>query len=916
MKKYTLHCIPFLLFVLLFFSCNSNSFKGFTKESKPWTYWWWMGSSVTRQGITENLEDMQAAGIGGVHIVPIYGEKGDEHNFVRYLSPEWMQLLKHTSDEDKRLGMGVDMTPGTGWPFGGPNVSLDDAAEVFYVAEVKINDHANVQDYQKSKDNTNLVLLAAYDEMGNFMDITSQVDIDGIIHWGIVSKSWRVFAAFKCPLQQKVERAAPGGEGLVIDYFSESSILNYMKMFEDAFIQAGIEKGAVRSFYSDSYEVGRANWTQDFLSEFNKRRGYDLMPYILFLADTGNTKIRNRVVTDYCETISELLYDRFAKNWIKKSHDMGMITRNQAHGSPGNLLDLYALSDIPETETFGASGFSIPGLREDPYFEEARFGRPDPLIMKFASSAGHIASRKLISSESTTWLGDHFKVSLSQIKPQIDEVFVSGINHVFFHGTTYSPKEKPFPGRLFYASTNYGPSSHFWHELPALTSYIARCQNVLQHSDPYNDILLYFPIHEVWWKQKSRSIIRQFSVHSIDWVQNFSFGNLAKSLWDNGYTFDYISDRMIDSLNVEGKMLVSGEARYKAILVPAIEHIPLETLIQLRDIARKGATIIFEKDIPADVPGLFEFEKKIALLANIRSEMLLLLSNVKVTSNLFESLKEEKIFAEEMDTKGLEFIRKQTEGNTVYFISNLSDKFSEDWIQLVTRSNTVEIYDPITEKRGGAAIQKNESGTRIYLQLYPGQSCILNCTSKKSNIKKWEYLHADNKNKFEIEGDWLLKPIEGAPEIPAPVTLHQLRSWTSLGGKYETFSGKAVYTNSFDIPVDLLSAEGFLLDLGIVRETARVVINGQEIGLVWCLPNCLKIPKGIIRKTNTIDIEVTNLSFNRIIQLDKEGVQWKNFYEINFVDIRYKPFDASNQKPEDSGLLSKIHIIPFSKMKP
>jgi hypothetical protein len=163
------------------------------------------------------------------------------------------------------------------------------------------------------------------------------------------------------------------------------------------------------------------------------------------------------VVADYCETISDLLYDQFTVNWVNKSHEMGILTRNQAHGSPGNLLDLYALADIPETESFGASGFPIPGLRQDPDYEEKRFGRPNPLTMKFASSAANITGRKLVSSESTTWLGDHFKVALSQIKPQIDELFVSGINHVFFHGTTYSPKEKPFPGRLFYASTNYGP---------------------------------------------------------------------------------------------------------------------------------------------------------------------------------------------------------------------------------------------------------------------------------------------------------------------------------------------------------------------------------------------------------------------------------------------------------------------------
>lgn len=882
--------------------------KQYNNETQPWTYWWWMGSSVTKQGLTQNLEDLHAAGIGGVHIIPIYGEKGDEQNFVKYLSPEWMELLKYTVSEAKRLGLGVDMTTGTGWPFGGPDVTPADAAKAFYVVPVKIKEQSSVLDYRKSNDNAKLLALVAYDENGNYMNITSHVNSGGFIDWGEVKNSWKVYAAFQCLTQQQVKRAAPGGEGMVLDYFTDSSILNYMKKFEDTFARAGIKKGGVRSFYHDSYEVYGANWTTDFLSEFRKRRGYELLPYVRYIADTANCDIRQRVITDYCETISDLLHDRFTANWVEKSHKMGMITRNQAHGSPGNLLDLYALSDIPETESFGASGFSIPGLRQDVDYEEDRFGRPNPLTMKFASSAAHIASHRLVSSESTTWLGDHFKVSLSQIKPQIDELFVSGINHVFFHGTPYSPKEKPFPGRLFYASTNYGPSSHFWNELPALTGYISKCQTVLQNSEPDNDILLYFPIHEVWRKQKSEVLIRLFDVHkSKEWLQDSNFGRLAQQLWNNGYTFDYISDRMIAGLAVEGRTLVSGKTRYKAILVPDIECIPLETLSFLRDLARKGASIIFERDIPSDVPGLFDLEKRKNFIMAIRNEMKQFPSNIRITSNVTETLLKERIYGEEMASKGLEFVRKHSGDSTFYFITNLADKFHEDWIQLNTKAESIEIYDPVNERRGNASLRKTKTGTAIYLQLFPGQSCILTCTDNKAENNKWETRQVDEANKLEIKGEWFLSPTHEAAEAPTPVTNQHLGSWTSLGGKYETFSGKAVYSTKFDLPDRLLSSNGFLLDLGIVRETASVKINGNDFGLVWCLPYQIWIPKGVIQQKNTIEIEVTNLSINRIIQLDKDGENWKNFY---FVNIRYQPYDASGKKPEDSGLTTPIYLIP------
>src|SRR5690606_30279391 len=141
------------------------------------------------------------------------------------------------------------------------------------------------------------------------------------------------------------------------------------------------------------------------------------------------------------------------------------------------------------------------------------------------------------------------------------------------------------------------------------------------------DILLYFPVHEVWkkelFKRISNPIITMFQVHNANvWLQNSNFCNMAERLHDNGYTFDYISNRMIAKLQAEDGALITGKARYKAIVLPEIETIPLETLIQLKDLANKGANIIFEKDIPSDIPGLFDLENQIKRIASVRNEML------------------------------------------------------------------------------------------------------------------------------------------------------------------------------------------------------------------------------------------------------------------------------------------------------
>lgn len=900
-----------LIAIVLGFSHSDVQAQPFVREAKPWTYWWWMGSAVDKRGITENLEALCRAGIGGVHIVPIYGEKGDEDNFIPFLSPEWMEMLIYTAEETDRLGMGLDMTPGTGWPFGGPWVTEENAAKSFFVKKIKSLEKTNIYEYVEPGQGIALISLAAYDKEGRYTDITSIVSREGNIDWSRVQTADEIFAMFRKPTGQTVKRAAPGGEGKVIDYLDKNSLLDYFGRFSAAFSKAGLSPGKVRGFYNDSYEIYGANWTNNFFEEFQRRRGYDLHPYIRRLGDTSENIISERVATDYCETWSDMLRDIFTRTWVDKSHEMGFITRNAAHKSPGNWLDQYALADIPETEAYGSSDLSFKGLRT-----RADWGRggPSRLMMKFASSAANIQGRRMVSSETATWLDDHFKVSLSQVKPQIDELFLSGTNHVFFHGVTYSPFSKPFPGKLFYTSTNFGPTSHFWNELPALTRYIADCQQVLQHSSADNDILLYYPMHEIWRKQHSDIVIKLIGPENAStWMTNTPFGNLAEKLLNKGYSFDYVSDSMIRALRVDHGVIRSVGASYKAIVIPECHSMPVETLSALLELAKNGALLFFEKAMPADVPGLFEVEKRKARLREIEAQMIVMKETVSMSDPIFERLTAKKIHAEEMAAKGLRFLRKKSGEDRIYFIANQEDKFQEGWILLDKDYKAVEIFDPVSQKRGKAALKRVANGVEIYLQLPPGQSCILRCTANALEGDDWEYWQPRQKQKLALKGPWTVTPVEGAPVVPKPVTAPSFTSWTNFGDDYARFSGKAIYAANFLAPEKYLSGQSFLLDLGNVRETARVRINGMDLGLIWCLPNRLIIPEGVVKSKNTIEIEVVNLSINRIIDMDRRGVKWKNFYDVNMINIHGRPYDASLEKPESAGLLSPIYLIPADK---
>ena len=188
--------------------------------------------------------------------------------------------------------------------------------------------------------------------------------------------------------------------------------------------------------------------------------------------------------------------------------------------TPGNLLDLYAVSDIPETESYGMTPLPIPGFRGAP---DDVNPDPDPsqnLIARFASSAAHVAGKPLASSETLTWLRENFREAPWAAKPQLDRLFAAGINHIFYHGTCYSPDEAAWPGWVFYASTQMNPRNSIWRDAPVLNDYAARCQSVLQSGQPDNDLLVYWPIHDLW--HSPTGLARNLTVHARDCRVAFS----------------------------------------------------------------------------------------------------------------------------------------------------------------------------------------------------------------------------------------------------------------------------------------------------------------------------------------------------------------------------------------------------------
>lgn len=879
-----------------------------------------MGNAVDTANLNWQLEALTQAGIGGVEISPIYGVKGFEEQFIDYLSPVWIAMLDHTITKAQELGMQVDMIQGTGWPFGGPQIEPAHAASRLLVQQYRLTAGEQLMapiqvEAERQRPTATLEAVLAYNENGTMEDLTGQVDENGRLNWRPERGNWEVLALFCGKTRQRVKRPAPGGGGWVMDHFSREALQHYLAPYDQALSNL---QHPPRALFNDSYEVGGADWTPGFFDAFADRRGYDLRPHLPQLLSGAANDTVARLRSDYRETLSDLLLQNFTEPWAAWAHKRGLQVKNQAHGSPGNLLDLYAAADIPECESFSATPFDIPGLRPDTL--KTQWEDPDPIMIKMAAAAAHVAGRPLTSAESMTWLGDHFQVSLSQCKPEMEQLFLSGVNHIFFHGTTYSPREEPWPGWKFYAATHFAPHNTIWRDAPAFFDYIARVQSVLQNSRPDNELLVYWPVYDIWEDTEQSALLQQLTIHHIsEWLIPSTFYKMVKKLMDAGYSVDFISDRQLAEVAAGPEGIRTPGGTYRALLLPDSKRLPVATFQRFLDLAEAGAPVLIA-ELPDDVPGLQESESRSQQLQELKNTVTDAATEgegetidwgkgkILLTDQILEILPQIGIRPEKAIEAGLKFIRQRWENGYYYYFVNHTAQPVNDYLPLATQAASAVLMDPQSGRTALAELQQQDENARIRLQLLPGEAMIVRTfTDQRISGPEWVYKNVES-SPIPIAGPWTVTFIEGGPKLPATAQPGRLSSWTEWSETAADFSGTARYQTTFPKPER--SADQYVLDLGQVRESARVLLNDKEIGTAWSIPFRLRIDSADLREgDNQLTIEVTNLGANRIRYMDREGIVWKKFYDANVVHKSYKPFDASDWPDMPSGLLGPVRLI-------
>ena len=268
---------------------------------------------------------------------------------------------------------------------------------------------------------------------------------------------------------------------------------------------------------------------------------------------------------------------------------------------------------------------------------------------------------------------------------------------------------------------------------------------------------------------------------------------------------------------------------------------------------------------------------------------------------------------------GLEFARRRTTAAAITSSSITGDRDVDGWMPLNDRAPAAVVFDPMTGRRGLPRSPPLEPrALEVELAIRRAGSLIVATTTKPAVDRFPTFEPRDLPS--TVPGPWNVRFVAGGPDLPARSAIARLASWTTFGGDdVKRFSGTAIYRTTFAAPARC--RRGLALDLGRVHDSARVELERPRPGHVD-RPGVSTDARSVeLAAANVLAIHVSNLMANRIAAIDKAGVRWRKFYNVNFparLPANRGPdglFSAAEWEPLDSGLLGPVTLTPLTSPK-
>jgi hypothetical protein len=887
--------------------------KDFAKppdDSKIMMRWWWFGPSVVNDELDREMRLMKDGGIGGFEVQPVYALALDNPaagiRNLPYLSNDFIESLRYAAERARELGLRVDLTIGSGWPYGGPTVPITQAAGRLRVERLKLKAGDRRVLVPHISNGESLIAAFLTRSQGQAIDPAATHEILGINNGAFLlpedpGGATEVLFFISSRSGQQVKRAAVGAEGFVLDHYDRTAIENYLTKVGDRLLEA-FKSQPPKAIFCDSLEVYLSDWTPDFLDEFQERRGYDLKPFLpALVGDFGpdTPAIRH----DWGRTLTELLNERFMapmRDWAKRHNTL---FRVQGYGIPPATISSNALADLPEGE--------------GPQWKTLRASR-------WASSASHLFGRKITSSETWTWLHSPvFRATPLDMKAEADLHFLQGINQLIGHGWPYTAPGVEYPGWRFYAAAVFDEKNPWWIVMPDISRYLQRVSFMMRQGSPANDVAIYLPNADAW------SSFRNGQVHMIEALRERIGDQVVASILEGGYGFDFFDD---DALKLTGRLdkgvLQMGSNRYKAVILPNVERMPIETLLGLEEFAKSGGIVVATRRWPIAAPGLKSPDAEKALIKAVTQRLfeapnalgIVIADEAQLAGKLATRLKPDVDFSSSKSEMG--FVHRHTEDAEIYFVANTSNKRQQLTATFRDGGSTAEFWDPFTGTIAGQsglsgkpAPSRSASGTAVPLDIEPYGSRIIVFRRQPSTVSLRTVTAGSEGTPVDLSTNWRVTFNDQRTML-----LENLRSWAD--GETRYYSGVVTYERALTLSeAQLRARQAWTLDFGEtrpiqarplrngmqtwleapVREAAVVYVNGERAGSVWCPPYRLEVGKHLKAGENQLRILVANTAMNFMA-----GHKLPDYKLLN---LRYgEKFQAQD--------MDKVEVLPSGLMGP
>ncbi len=739
-------------------------------------------------------------------------------------------------------------------------------------------------------------------QINEVIDLSKHIKSDGTLDWQVPPGKWTIIATGHVVTGADVRCVLPEvGYVLEVDWFNKAATDLQFKSLGDLLIKAAgpLAGKTMKYFHTDSFEDGYPNWTDGLIEDFKKYRGYDPVPYFPVFSGriVGCAEISDRFLYDYRKTIADCFADNSYGRLAELSRPYGIGIQCEAAGpSWSGTVCMDGLKNLGRCDR-PMGEFWIQDSRKGQNF-----------VGKQTATASHIYGRKFASAEAFTG-GAHWQQYPAMLKPIGDRAFCEGINRFVFHTMTSTRPKDGLPGYEYGAGTHFNPNVTWWHQAAAAwLDYVNRCQALLQSGLFVADVLYY----------------------NGDWAPNLVDVKHVDPSLGKGYDYDVCNEEVLLSrLNVKnGRVALPDGMSYSLLVVPDSKTMPVEVINKIKEIVEAGAIVIGPK--PDKDPGLKNYPKcdeevkKIATYLwssqegngitdkKVGKGQIVNGKTLREVLLSYDVVPDFEVIDAGSDTF-IDYIHRTTQEAEIYFLANRNDHFEKIKTAFRVSDRKPELWNSVTgEKKILPEFEIEKARIFIPLEFEPfGSMFIIFPKMASKNLVKKSKNFDRLKTVFELTGPWSVRfntewlyPNDCLTQQQSDglFEFDNLEDWSkSPEPAISYYSGTAKYKKNFEISQSLIPiGKQIFLDLGIVKETARVILNGKDLGVVWCNPWHVDITKNLKNSENILEIEVVNLWPNRLIGDETLPIE-KRKTRTNVIDYK-----------KDSPLLSSGLLGPVT----